>query len=119
MAAAMAESADMQTKLFAKNDSGFVCAHCGKEVLPLGYSSRNHCPFCLWSLHVDENPGDRACECHGLMEPIRVEPDPKKGYVIIHKCTKCGKIQRNRAAHEAKTQPDNIRLLIRLTSGGM
>ena len=39
----------------------------GKKVEPLGYTSRNHCPFCLWSLHVDENPGDRACECGGEM----------------------------------------------------
>lgn len=59
----------MESKRFSKNDSGFVCAHCGKKVEPLGYTSRNHCPFCLWSLHVDENPGDRACECGGEMEP--------------------------------------------------
>ena len=51
------------------------------------------------------------------MEPIRVEPDSKKGYVIVHKCTKCGEIKRNRAAHEAKDQPDDIRLLIKLTAG--
>ena len=48
----------LQNKRFAKNDEGFFCAHCGKWVPPLGYSSRNHCPFCLWSLHVDINPGD-------------------------------------------------------------
>ena len=51
----------MEQKRFTKNDNGFICAHCGKEVEPLGYTSRNHCPFCLWSLHVDINPGDRAC----------------------------------------------------------
>lgn len=107
----------MEQKRFTKNDSGFVCAHCGKEVHPLGFTSRNHCPFCLWSLHVDVNPGDRANECKGQMEPIRVEPDAKKGYVIIHRCTKCGEIHRNRAAHEAKDQPDSIRLLIKLTAG--
>ena len=106
-----------ESKRFTKNDGGFLCAHCGKEVSPLGYSSRNHCPRCLCSLHVDVNPGDRANECGGLMEPIRVEPDSKKGYVIVHKCTKCGEIKRNRAAHEAKDQPDDIRLLIKLTAG--
>ena len=42
-------------KRFTKNDSGFTCAHCGREVEALGYTSRNHCPFCLWSLHVDVN----------------------------------------------------------------
>lgn len=108
---------NLQHKLFTKNDASFICGHCGKEVLPLGYSSRNHCPFCLWSLHVDINPGDRANECRGLMEPIRVETDPKKGFVIVHRCTKCGEIKRNRAAHEAKLQPDSRSLLIKLTAG--
>ncbi len=107
----------MESKRFTKNDSGFVCAHCGKKVEPLGYSSRNHCPFCLWSIHVDVNPGDRANECCGLLEPIRTEPDPKKGYVIIHRCTKCGEIRRCRAAHDAKVQPDDIKLIIKLTAG--
>lgn len=106
---------ELEGKRFSKNDSGFVCGHCGKTVEPLGYTSRNHCPFCLWSIHIDINPGDRACECGGLMEPIRVEPDRKKGYVIVHKCTKCGEIHRCRAAHEAKVQPDDLDLLIRLT----
>ena len=51
------------------------------------------------------------------MEPIFAEVDAKKGFVIVHKCTKCGEIKRNRAAHEAKIQPDSIKLLIRLTAG--
>lgn len=106
---------ELDAKRFSKNDSGFVCAHCGREVRPLGYTSRNHCPFCLWSIHIDENPGDRACECLGLLEPIRVEPDPRKGYVIVHRCQKCGAIRRCRAAHEAKVQPDDLDLLIQLT----
>ncbi len=106
-----------EQKRFTKNDSGFVCSHCGRQVQPLGYTSRNHCPFCLWSLHVDVLPGDRANPCQGAMEPIRVEPDRKRGYIVIHRCTKCGAIVRNRAAQEAKVQPDDIRLLIRLTAG--
>lgn len=97
-------------------DNGFICAHCGREVLPLGYTSRNHCPFCLWSLHLDVNPGDRASDCGGLLEPVGAELSPKKGYVIIHKCTKCGEIRRNKAAPEAKVQPDNLPLIISLTS---
>ena len=48
---------------------------------------------------------------------IPVVTDPKKGYIIIHKCDKCGEIRRNRAANEAKVQPDDINLLIKLTSG--
>ena len=100
-----------------KNTKFYICAHCGKEVEPLGYTSRNHCPFCLCSLHVDINPGDRANECGGLMRPIRTEPDAKRGFIIIHKCEKCGEIRRNRAALDAKVQPDNRSLLIKLTAG--
>ena len=107
----------MESRRFVKNDSGFVCAHCGQAVEPLGYTSRNHCPFCLWSLHVDIHPGDRANPCGGQMRPIRVEPDPRKGYVIVHRCLRCGAVRRNRAAHEARVQPDNLGLLIRLTAG--
>ena len=103
-------------KRFTKNDAAFVCAHCGKEVQPLGYTSRNHCPFCLWSLHVDENPGDRASECGGLLEPVKVETDPRHGFVVVHKCTKCGAVRRNKSAHEAQVQPDDINILIKLTA---
>ena len=67
----MNKGKDMEQKLFTKNDNGFICANCGFEVKPLGYTSRNHCPKCLCSLHVDVNPGDRACECHGIMRPVR------------------------------------------------
>ena len=76
----------MEQKRFTKNDDTFVCKNCGLTVKPLGYSSRNHCPRCLCSLHVDINPGDRANPCGGILRPIKVEPDPKKGYIIIHRC---------------------------------
>ena len=101
---------NLEKKLFTKNDASFVCAHCGKEVKPLGYSSRNHCPFCLWSKHLDINPGDRASQCGGLMEPVRAEPDPKKGFVVIHRCQRCGELRRNKAASD-----DDRSLLIKLT----
>lgn len=107
----------MEEKRFKKNDEGFVCAFCGKEVLPLGYTSRNHCPFCLSSLHVDINPGDRQNPCRGLLRPIRALPDAKRGYIIVHRCDKCGQVVRNRAAHEADVQPDDTDLIIRLTAG--
>lgn len=107
----------METKRFSKNDSGFTCVACGKEVLPLGYTSRNHCPFCLCSLHVDINPGDRLNACRGILRPIKAIPDAKRGYVIIHRCERCGEISRNRSAHEAKVQPDDSELLIKLTAG--
>lgn len=107
----------METKRFQKKDDGFVCVNCGKVVLPLGYTSRNHCPFCLCSLHVDILPGDRKNPCHGILRPIGAQPDAKKGFIVIQRCDTCGAVVRNRAAHEAKVQPDDTDLLIRLTAG--
>ena len=83
-----------------KNDNGFICVNCGKGVKPLGYTSRNHCPYCLHSLHVDIIPGDRKNTCKGVLEPIAVEENSKKGYVIIFKCKKCGEISRNKSAND-------------------
>lgn len=106
----------METKRFSKNDSGFVCQNCGSEVLPLGSSSRNHCPFCLCSIHIDVMPGDRLNTCLGIMDAVKAEINPKKGYVLVHKCRKCGEIKRNRAAFDARVQPDDMDKIIRLTA---
>lgn len=100
----------MEQKRFAKNDGGFICQNCGKTVSPLGYSSRNHCPYCLASLHLDINPGDRAAECGGIMDAVSADPDPKKGFIITHKCRKCGALRRNKAASD-----DDRDKLIKLT----
>lgn len=111
----------MESKRFTKNDNGFICENCGFEVLPLGRTSRNHCPKCLCSIHIDILPGDRACECLGIMKPVSAEPDAKKGYIIYHRCTKCGFTGRNKAAlRDAKSvlpaeQYDDTNLLISLT----
>ena len=106
----------METKRFTKNDSGFVCKACGKSVEPLGYTSRNHCPFCLSSLHVDILPGDRQNPCGGIMRAVHAEPDARRGYILYQKCEKCGTIGRNRAANTASVQPDDIDLIIKLTA---
>lgn len=113
----------IETKRFSKNDNGFVCQNCGFTVLPLGKTSRNHCPRCLCSLHVDIHPGDRACDCRGLLIPITVRPDPKKGYIITSRCQKCGELRNNRAALKNGAQDtlpdeqyDDEDLLIRLTA---
>ena len=106
----------METKRFLKNDNGFICLNCQRQVLPLVKTSRNHCPFCLHSLHIDINPGDRANTCLGIMEPVSALPDPKKGYIIIHKCKKCGELHRNKAAYNVDVQPDDLKLIIALTS---
>ncbi len=100
----------MESARFTKNDEGFTCAHCGREVLPLRYTSRNHCPHCLWSLHLDVNPGDRASDCGGALAPVSARPDAKKGFVLTHRCERCGALRNNKAAED-----DNRSLLIRLT----
>jgi len=102
-----------ETKRFSKNDGGFVCANCGRETAPLIYTSRNHCPHCLHSLHVDVNPGDRKNPCGGVMKPVSSEPsaDLKAGYTITFRCEKCGAKSRNRAAKD-----DTKKLLIALTN---
>lgn len=96
---------------FTEIDEEFICENCGKEVKKLGYSCRNHCPYCLHSKHVDINPGDRAEQCKGILEPVSVETDSKKGYIIIFKCKKCGKIRRNKFAKD-----DNMDLIIELST---
>ena len=98
-------------KQFTKNDEGFICENCGKEVKKLGYTSRDHCPYCLCSKHVDKMPGDRSEMCHGILKPIGIEINNKKGYVIVYKCSKCGAIKRNKAADD-----DDMDLIIKLSS---
>lgn len=83
-----------------KNDNGFICRHCGYQVAPLGYTSRDHCPKCLYSIHIDNVPGDRANECLGDLVPISIESSSKKGYIITYKCSKCGEIKRNKSADD-------------------
>ncbi len=101
----------MENSRFTEIDEEFVCENCGKNVTKLGYSCRNHCPFCLHSKHVDKNPGDRQESCHGILVPVSMEINSKKGYVIVFKCKKCGEIRRNKVAKD-----DNMELLIDLSS---
>ena len=81
-------------KLFNELDEGFICKNCKKEVKPLGYTSRDHCPYCLYSKHADINPGDRNNTCQGLLEPIGIEKY-KDTYKIIYKCKSCNKEHKN------------------------
>jgi len=85
---------------FVMRNESFVCEHCGKTVPPHPEgSARNHCPFCLHSKHLDDEfPGDRASECGGLMEPVDIDFRKKNGWVIVHKCKKCGKTIVNKLA---------------------
>ena len=81
--------------MFVKNDNEFECINCGKKVEKLKYTSRDHCNYCLHSIHVDITPGDRANDCKGLLVPINVIETSKKGKVILYRCKKCGKEVRN------------------------
>lgn len=96
-------------KRFNMIDEGFICENCGKEISPLIYSARDHCPYCLFSKHVDILPGDRANECHGLLEPIKIEKF-KNTYKIIYKCKKCHQIHKNIMASD-----DDMNLIIELS----
>ena len=60
-------------KKFTMKDENFICDNCGMEVKKLNYTARDHCPYCLYSKHVDIMPGDRLNNCHGLLKPIGLE----------------------------------------------
>lgn len=94
-------------KQFQRKKEDFVCENCGQEVKGNGYT--NHCPCCLYSKHVDVNPGDRAESCGGLMEPIDLELKDGK-YVVVHKCQKCGFIRRNKIV-----DGDNFEAVLKLS----
>lgn len=98
----------MNEKQFQKKVEDFACLNCGHKVKGTGYT--NHCPNCLFSRHVDKNPGDRKEECKGLMEPIAAEPTTD-GYKIYHRCQNCG-IESN-----VKSAPnDNFEIILELTT---
>lgn len=78
---------------FFRRIEDFTCEHCGAAVAGDGYT--NHCPQCLWSKHVDVDPGDRASECGGMMEAISVEREGD-GWVLTHLCQRCSHVKRNK-----------------------
>lgn len=85
------------TKKFQRNIEDFNCEQCGFFVQGNGYT--NHCPKCLWSKHVDVNPGDRQAACRGLMEPIDAALGGD-GYMILHRCVACGFEKKNKASND-------------------
>lgn len=106
-------------------DSNFNCSNCKTFVgdnEQMGTKWRNHCPFCLYSKHVDlEKSGDRKAECKSRMEPIGLTLK-KEGVdeygnervgelMLVHRCCneECGKISINRLAGD-----DDIEVVMRL-----
>lgn len=73
---------------FRKYDKSFICINCRKKVNKLIYSSRDHCPFCLYSIHIDYLPGDRKNKCKGILEPINLRLLNQK-MQIEYICKKC------------------------------
>ena len=96
-------------KRFTMKDENFICENCGKEVSKLNYTARDHCPYCLYSKHVDIMPGDRENECKGKLKPIGIEKF-KDTYKIIYQCEKCHQLHKNVMAID-----DNMDLIIELS----
>lgn len=94
-------------KKFTKKVENFTCANCKFKVKGNGFT--NHCPKCLYSKHVDVNPGDRAEKCGGLMQPIFLEMQ-KHGYKLTHECLKCGEKRNCKVSPE-----DDIQALAKLS----
>ena len=94
-----------------KNDD-FRCRHCRQIVsanpILSGVQNRNHCPYCLWSRHLDlSRAGDRMSACKALMRPIglTLKRAPKRygaayagELMLILECIECGKVSLNRVA---------------------
>ena len=98
--------------MFSNKRKGFPCSHCHQFVSVdsfIGTQFRNHCPFCLWSRHVDfRKSGNRQSQCQGEMKPIGLT-FKHEGYdnygklkqgelMIVHQCLACGSFSINRIA---------------------
>lgn len=87
----------------------FICENCGSSVAKSTYTARDHCPNCLYSKHVDRNPGDRLNTCHGLLKPIGVEKF-KNSFKILYQCEKCHQLHKNIMEND-----DNMEAIVSLS----
>ncbi len=63
-------------------------------------------------MHLDaEMPGDRAANCGALMVPLALRQSGKKGWMVLHECTKCGHKIYNSVADD-----DNMELVTQLST---
>jgi len=105
----------------------FSCIHCAQPVsaspLISRVQNRNHCPYCLWSRHLDlYEAGDRLSACKGAMRPIGITFKRARNryasgqgeLMIVHRCADCGRLSLNRAA--ADDDPDLILSLPELST---
>lgn len=101
-------------------NTDFQCIFCRHYVSTAavfaGVQNRNHCPYCLWSKHLDlQKPGDRMAVCKAGMRPVALTlkqehkkyTRPYQGeLMIVHHCDACGKNSINRIASD--DDPDRI-----------
>lgn len=95
-------------KQFKKTVENFTCFNCQQAVLGDGFT--DHCPNCLWSKHVDINPGDRLGKCGGFMEPVGATRS-KGGWRICYCCQNCGYTHFNKISSK-----DNMNAVIKLSA---
>jgi DNA-directed RNA polymerase subunit RPC12/RpoP len=90
----------------------FTCVHCGNFVpagiMAAGVNNRNHCPYCLWSRHLDLfRAGDRMAACKAPMQPVgltlkrsrqKYASATSSELMLVHLCSECSKISINRIA---------------------
>lgn len=102
----------MRARAAASTFGDFKCAHCHVIVssahLVSGVNNRNHCPYCLWSCHLDlYAAGDRLSACKAPMKPIgltmkigrnKYQPASPGELMLVHQCTDCGILSINRIA---------------------
>lgn len=91
-------------------NADFTCRHCRQFVSAnaalAGVNNRNHCPYCLWSRHLDLfEAGDRLSPCRALMRPLALAiKHGRKKYggsgelMLVHRCEECGCLSLNRIA---------------------
>lgn len=78
---------------FTRNKENFVCKNCNQAVEGNGYT--NHCPNCLYSVHIDRYPGDRKELCLGIMSPIDIITKGGDAEYVVHICNLCKVVKRN------------------------
>ena len=111
--------AEKMSWMHSEAEDGFTCRYCGAFVCSAialaGVIHRNHCPYCLWSRHLDlERAGDRLSACKAPMRPIGLikKKTPKKyrngagELMIVHRCTGCERVSINRLA--ADDDPETL-----------
>lgn len=106
----------IEKPLFSKINESFTCIICNYSVPPAQSTCRDHCPKCLYSIHIDINPGDRSALCKGILRPTSWSLNKKKGYMIHYKCENCGNTKINKFLENDSIISDDFNILLKLSS---